>query len=183
MSWTRYYCECRCRSAYYLTNRRYFFCICSPFFFQLAHWQGQALFVVGFEKKERKIQPISSPFPPHVSMSSAYVWICMLKYAACTVKTCGQAYVGCMCMCVCAFVCVNTLNVYDHSLSAIQGQRHGYRPCGERGGGGRGEGVAVPELARLCRQCFVSGSAWIRIQLVTWIRIRIPNADPDPGAI
>jgi hypothetical protein len=29
-------------------------------------------------------------------------------------------------------------------------------------------------------QCFGSGSAWIRIQLVAWIRIRIPNVDPDP---
>jgi hypothetical protein len=29
-------------------------------------------------------------------------------------------------------------------------------------------------------QCFGSGSAWIRIQLVAWIRIRIRNADPDP---
>jgi hypothetical protein len=28
-----------------------------------------------------------------------------------------------------------------------------------------------------------SGSAWIRIQLVVWIRIRIPNADPDPEGL
>jgi hypothetical protein len=28
------------------------------------------------------------------------------------------------------------------------------------------------------RQCFGSGSTWIRIQLVAWIRIRILNADP-----
>ncbi len=34
----------------------------------------------------------------------------------------------------------------------------------------------------LCRdQCFGSGSAWIRISFVSWIRIRIPNADPDPA--
>jgi hypothetical protein len=30
-------------------------------------------------------------------------------------------------------------------------------------------------------QCFGSGSAWIRIQLVA--RIRIRNADPDPGGL
>jgi hypothetical protein len=30
------------------------------------------------------------------------------------------------------------------------------------------------------KQCFGSGSAWIRIQLVARIRIRIRNADPDP---
>jgi hypothetical protein len=29
-------------------------------------------------------------------------------------------------------------------------------------------------------QC--SGSAWIRIKFVSWIRIRIQNADPDPAA-
>ncbi len=29
-------------------------------------------------------------------------------------------------------------------------------------------------------QC--SGSAWIRIKFVSWIRIRIPNANPDPAA-
>jgi hypothetical protein len=34
---------------------------------------------------------------------------------------------------------------------------------------------------RVCtQQCF--GSAWIRIKFVSWIRIRIPNADPDPAA-
>jgi hypothetical protein len=33
-----------------------------------------------------------------------------------------------------------------------------------------------------CNQCFGSGSAWIRIKFVSWIRIRIPNADPDPAA-
>jgi hypothetical protein len=27
-----------------------------------------------------------------------------------------------------------------------------------------------------------SGSAWIRIRVVSWIRIRIPNADTDPAA-
>jgi hypothetical protein len=31
-------------------------------------------------------------------------------------------------------------------------------------------------------QCFGSGSAWIRIKFVSWIWIRIPNADPDPAA-
>jgi hypothetical protein len=31
-------------------------------------------------------------------------------------------------------------------------------------------------------QCFGSGSAWIRIKFASWIRIRIPNADPDPAA-
>ncbi len=30
------------------------------------------------------------------------------------------------------------------------------------------------------KQCF--GSGWIRIKVVSWIRIRIPNADPDPAA-
>jgi hypothetical protein len=30
-------------------------------------------------------------------------------------------------------------------------------------------------------QGFVSGSAWIRIILSCWIRIRIRIADPDPG--
>jgi hypothetical protein len=33
---------------------------------------------------------------------------------------------------------------------------------------------------RRSKQCFGSGSTWIRIQLVAWIRIRIRNADPDP---
>jgi hypothetical protein len=35
-----------------------------------------------------------------------------------------------------------------------------------------------------CDQCFGSGSvsAWIRIKFVSWIRIRIQNADPDPAA-
>jgi hypothetical protein len=28
-----------------------------------------------------------------------------------------------------------------------------------------------------------SGSTWIRIQLVAWIRIRIRNADPDPEGL
>jgi hypothetical protein len=28
-----------------------------------------------------------------------------------------------------------------------------------------------------------SAFTWIRIQLVAWIRIRIPNADPDPGGL
>jgi hypothetical protein len=32
-------------------------------------------------------------------------------------------------------------------------------------------------------QCFGSGPTWIRIQLVSWIRIRIRNADPDPGCL
>jgi hypothetical protein len=31
-------------------------------------------------------------------------------------------------------------------------------------------------------QCFGSGSAWFRIKFASWIRIRIPNADPDPAA-
>jgi hypothetical protein len=35
----------------------------------------------------------------------------------------------------------------------------------------------------LLKQCFGSGSEWIRIQVVDWIRIRIPNADPDPGGL
>jgi hypothetical protein len=37
--------------------------------------------------------------------------------------------------------------------------------------------------AEVWKQCFGSGSAWIRIQLVAGIRIRIPDADPDPGCL
>jgi hypothetical protein len=38
-------------------------------------------------------------------------------------------------------------------------------------------------LSYSLNQCFGygSGSTWIRIQLVAWIRIR--NADPDPGGL
>jgi hypothetical protein len=32
-------------------------------------------------------------------------------------------------------------------------------------------------------QCFGFGSEWIRIRFVSWIRIRIPNADPAADKI
>jgi hypothetical protein len=40
------------------------------------------------------------------------------------------------------------------------------------------------KISMINKQCFGSGSgsAWIRIKFVSWVRIRIPNADPDPAA-
>ncbi len=48
-------------------------------------------------------------------------------------------------------------------------------------------GVDVPpkifhDKGRTWIQSFGSGSVRIRIRFVSWIRIRIPNADPDPAA-
>jgi hypothetical protein len=44
-------------------------------------------------------------------------------------------------------------------------------------------GKTMVQLLRwFLKQCFGSGSAWIRIRFVSWIRIRILNADPDPAA-
>jgi hypothetical protein len=64
---------------------------------------------------------------------------------------------------------------------------------------GSGSGIKHPESATLhysivyqfvlnilaffAAVFFLSGSAWIRIQLLTSIRIRIPNANPDPGGL
>ncbi len=38
-----------------------------------------------------------------------------------------------------------------------------------------------PKIFNSIQQGFGSGSAWIRINLSCWIRIRIQIADPDPG--
>ncbi len=44
--------------------------------------------------------------------------------------------------------------------------------------------AVADQINHTAKQCFGSGSAWIRVKIVSWvrIRIRIPNADPDPAA-